>query len=458
MKVIVCGAGQVGWQIARHLAQGRNEVTVVDNQPDLIERIMETLDVTGIVGNASYAEVLRSAGAADADTIIAATASDEVNMVTCQIAHSVFQVERKIARLRSESYLNLVNANIYRRDHLPIDLVVSPEKEVAIQALRQLTSPATFDTEPFLNGEIEMIGLLLEEDCPVLNKPLKQLSEVFSRLRATVVGIRRDDNLFVPSPMDSLMAGDQAYIIVHAADKARCLDIFGKKSKEQSRVLIIGGGNVGLNVARALEQSSARIHCKIIEANRECAENAADGLERTIVLHGDGMDIGILNEANIDNCDAVLAVTDDDKTNLLVGARAKIMNCPLAVCLVNDPSLVNLMEPLGIDAIINPRATTVSSILRHIRSTNVQAIYSIGDAEAEVIEAKILSSSPIAGKAIRDIDWPDGVLVGLIKQGDVIMRPSGDTKVQEGDVVVIFALSKGAEKVGQMVQVGIDFF
>ena len=220
--------------------------------------------------------------------------------------------------------MDLVNANIYRRDHLPIDLVVSPEKEVAAQALRQLTSPATFDTEPFLNGEIEMIGLVLEEDCPVLNKPLKQLSEVFSRLRATVVGIRRDDNLFVPSPMDSLMAGDQAYIIVHAADKMRCLDIFGKKSKEQSRVLIIGGGNVGLNVARALEQSSARIHCKIIEANRECAENAADGLERTIVLHGDGMDIGILNEANIDNCDAVLAVTDDDKTNLLWGRGRRL--------------------------------------------------------------------------------------------------------------------------------------
>lgn len=457
MKVIVCGAGQVGWQIARQLAGGRNDVTVVDNQAHLIERITDALDVAGIVGNASYAEVLERAGARDADMIIAATFSDEVNMVTCQIAHSVFKVERKIARLRSESYLNLVSANVYRRDHLPIDLVVSPEKEVAEQALRQLTSPATFDTEPFAGGEIEMIGLVLQEDCGVLDTPLKQLSELFN-IEATVVGIRREEDLFVPSPMDFMLEGDQVYIIVRAQDKARCLGIFGKQTKEQNRVLIIGGGNVGRGVARALEQSTLRVHCKIIEANRSCAEAAADALERTIVLHGDGMDIGILNEANIEACDAVLAVTDDDKTNLLVAARAKIMDCPLAVALVNDPSLANLMEPLNIDALINPRATTVSSILRHIRSTNVQAIYAIGDSEAEVIEAKILGSSPIAGKAIRDIDWPEGVLVGLVKQGDRVIRPRGDTKLQEGDVAVIFALSEATEKVSQMVQVGIDFF
>ncbi|GHA41467.1 Trk system potassium transport protein TrkA [Amylibacter ulvae] len=458
MKVIICGAGQVGWQIARHLSSEKNDVTVVDNNAELVARATDTLDVSGIAGNASYPDVLTRAGARDADMIIAATFSDEVNMVTCQVAHSVFKIPRKIARLRSQSYLDVIYSDLYQRDHMPIDVVISPEREVAEQALRQLASPSTFDTEPFLGGDAELIGLVLEENCAVLNTPLKQLSELFSTLRATVVGIRRKGVLSVPSSADELYAGDQIYLCTHSDDMARCLEIFGKTNAKQERVLIIGGGNVGLSVAQRLEQSTARIHVKMIEANRACAERAADELERTIVLHGDGLDMELLEEANISNTDAVLAVTDDDKTNLLAAARAKSMGCPMAVSLVNDPTLSNLMKPLNIDAFINPRATTVSSILRHIRHGRVRAVYSIGDAEAEVIEAQILSSSPIAGRDIRDIEWPEGAIIGAIKKGDKVLRPIGGTKVEEGDVVVIFTLASDVPEVERLFQVNIDFF
>ncbi|PIB24769.1 Trk system potassium transport protein TrkA [Amylibacter kogurei] len=458
MKVIICGAGQVGWQIARHLSSEKNDVTVVDNNAELVARATDTLDVSGIAGNASYPDVLTRAGARDADMIIAATFSDEVNMVTCQVAHSVFKIPRKIARLRSQSYLDAIYSDLYQRDHLPIDVVISPEREVAEQALRQLASPSTFDTEPFMNGDAELIGLALEESCAVLNTPLKQLSELFSTLRATVVGIRRKGVLMVPNSSDELYAGDQIYLCTHTDDMARCLEIFGKTSSKQERVLIIGGGNVGLSVAHRLEQSTAKIHVKMIEANRACAERAADELERTIVLHGDGLDMELLEEANIANTDAVLAVTDDDKTNLLAAARAKSMGCPMAVSLVNDPTLSNLMKPLNIDAFINPRATTVSSILRHIRHGRVRAVYSIGDAEAEVIEAQILSSSPIAGREIRDIEWPEGAIIGAIKKGDKVLRPVGGTKVEEGDIVVIFTLASDVPEVERLFQVNIDFF
>ena len=458
MKVIICGAGQVGWQIARHLSGENNDVTVVDFNADLVRRATDTLDVQGIVGFASYPDVLAKAGARDADMIIAATHSDEVNMVTCQVAHSVFSIPRKIARLRSQSYLDAIYADLYRRDHMPIDVVISPEKEVAEAALQRLAAPATFDTESFMGGKAQLLGIVLDDDCPVLNTPLRQLSELFSTLRAIVVGVRRDERLFAPEPGDQLFAGDRIYVFSHTEDLNRTLEIFGKTTRKQERIVIVGGGNVGLAVARALEARTERMRAKIIEKNRPRAEKAADGLERTIVLNGDGMDMDILLEAGIDRADAVLAVTDDDKTNLLVAVRAKQAGCPMAIALVNDPTLMPLMSALDIDAFINPRATTVSSILRHIRHGRVRAIYSIGDAEAEMIEAQVLSTSPLAGKLIRDTEFPEGVLVGAVMKGDKVMKPNGDLRMEEGDVIALFCMAKDVPEVERLLQVSVDFF
>lgn len=458
MKVIICGAGQVGWQIARHLSGEKNDVTVVDSNPDLVRRATDTLDVQGLTGFASYPDVLERAGARDADMIIAATFSDEVNMVTCQVAHSVFAVPRKIARLRARSYRDAIYSDLYRRDHLPIDVVISPEEEVAQAALARIRSPSTFDTESFLSGDAKLMGIQLDGECPVLQTPLKQLSELFSTLRAIVVGIRRAGTLFVPEPGDQLYAGDQIYVFSHTVDAGRTLEIFGKSARLPERVLIIGGGNVGLTVARALESGPERIRVRVIEKSRATAEIAADALERTIVLNGDGLDMDILREAGVDRTDAVLCVTDDDKTNLLASVRAKTAGAALSIALVNDPTLAPLMSPLGIDAYINPRATTVSSILRHIRHGRVRGVYSVGDAEAEVIEAQVLSTSAIAGRQIREIDFPEGVLVGAVQKGGKVVRPSGSTRIEEGDVIVLFALAADVPAVETLLQVSIDFF
>ncbi|TCM84932.1 Trk system potassium transporter TrkA [Rhodovulum steppense] len=458
MKVIICGAGQVGWQIARHLSGEKNDVTIVDLNGDLIRRATDALDVQGIAGHASYPDILERAGARDADMIIAATQSDEVNMVTCQVAHSVFAIPRKIARLRAESYLTAIYSELYRRDHLPIDVVISPEREVAEAALQRIAAPAAFDTEYFLGDQAQLLGIALDADCPVLKTPLRQLTDLFSTLRALVVGIRRDETLFAPEPGDQLFPEDQVYVFSHVEDVNRTLEIFGKSTKKQERVVIIGGGNVGLSVAQALERREDRVRAKVIEKDRARAETAADALERTIVLHGDGLDVSLLEEANVDRADAVLALTDDDKTNLLAAVRAKLSGCPMAICLVNDPALVPLMGPLGIDAYINPRATTVSSILRHVRHGRVRNVYSIGDAEAEVIEAQVLSTSPMAGKRVQDIDFPEGALIGGVMKGDRVIRPKGDTRIEEGDVVAIFALAADVPEVERLLQVSIDFF
>lgn len=458
MKVIICGAGQVGWQIARHLSGERNAVTVVDMNPDLVRRATETLDVQGVTGFSSHPDVLERAGARDADLIIAATYSDEVNMITCQVAHSIFGVPRKIARVRDNSYLDASYADLYRRDHLPIDVLISPEREVADAALQRLAAPATFDTETFMGGRAQLLGVVLTDDCPVLNTPLRQLNELFPTLRAIVVGVRREGRLFAPDPNDQLFAGDSIYVFCPVEDVDRALDIFGKKSRKPERIVIIGGGNVGLAVAVALERQTDRVRCKIVEKDRATAEAAADALSRTIVLHGDGLDIEILMEASIDRADAVLVVTDDDKTNLLAAVRAKQAGCAMAIALVNDPTLTPLMGALNIDAYINPRATTVSSILRHIRHGKVRAIYSIGDGEAEVIEAQVLGTSPLAGRLIREVEFPEGVLVCAVMKGDRVLKPTGDLRIETGNVIALFCIAADVPQVEQLLQVTIDFF
>jgi trk system potassium uptake protein TrkA len=424
----------------------------------LVNRATDTLDVKGVSGFASYPNVLKSAGAEDADMIIAATHSDEVNMVTCQVAHSIFDIPRKIARLRSQSYLDAIYADLYRRDHLPIDVVISPELEVAEAALKRLSSPNAFESETFLNNQAQLLGLHIEDNCPVVNTPLRQLTDLFSTLRVIVVGVRRQGVLFAPNAGDQLFCSDEVYLMCHSSDTIRTLDVFGKSQGEQNRIILIGGGNVGLRIAKSLEDSENRVRAKIIEKNIVTAELAASSLERTIVLHGDGLDSGLLEEANVSKTDTILAVTDDDKTNMLAAVRAKSRGCKKAIALINDPTMSPLMEPLGIDAYINPRSTTVSSILRHIRHGKVKNVYSIGDAEAEVIEAQVMSTSPIAGSRIGEIDFPEGVIVGGILKNGEMVKPSSQSKIEEGDLIAVFVLSKDIPEVERLLQVTIDYF
>jgi trk/ktr system potassium uptake protein len=460
MKIIICGAGQVGGQIARHLAreEGGNHVTVIDLNAALIRRLTDAHDVNGVIGFASHPDVLERAGARDADMVIAATQSDEVNMVVCQVASSIFSVPRKIARLRAPAYLNAIYSDLYQTNHMPIDVVISPEYAVADAVMQRLAAPAAFDIESFLDGKAQLVGIALDTACAVLNTPLRQLSELFSTLRAVVVGVRRGERLFVPEPNDQLYDDDQIYVFTATEDVPRIMEVFGKTHIRVERTLIIGAGNIGLQVAQKLEADSRKIRLKVIEKNRARAEVAADALKRTVVLNGDGLDLDLLEEANVSSMDAVLALTEDDKTNILACVRAKTEGGKLVVALVNDPSLIGLIAPMGIDAYVNPRSTTVSSILRYVRHGRIRAVYSIGDAEAEVIEAQVLGTSALAGKAVRDADLPEASLIGLIQKGDKVIVPKGDTRLVEGDVLTIFAMRDSVAEVERLFQVGLDFF
>lgn len=457
MRIIICGAGQVGWQIARQLSGEGHDVVLIDINERLIQQANDALDVQGVAGHASHPDVLDRAGAHDCDLLIAATASDEVNIVACEVANALFSVPRRIARLRGRGYLLPEYADLYQVDNMSIDVVISPEQEVAQAALARLDAPSTFDTETFMDGRVRLVAMALTRDCPILNTPLRQLDQTFSGLRAVVVGIRRGERFFAPEPGDQLHAGDHAYVVAPQDDVARTLDIFGLPPQRIERVVLIGGGNIGLAVAQALEQRPG-MNVKLIERNRDQAERAAERLHRAVVLHGDGMDPNLMAEAGVPRADAVLTLTEDDRTNILAAIRGRQGGAKMVVALINDPTLLPLASSLGIDAQISPRAVTVSSILRHIRRGLIRDVYSLGDAEAELIEAQILPGSPMAGTAVRDISLPRGALVAAIDKNGVITKPRPDSRLEPGDLVLIFALSGDIPEVERLMQVSADWF
>ena len=456
MRVIVCGAGQVGYQIARHLASESNDVVVIDLSESLISKISETLDVRGVVGYASHPHVLDQADARNADMVIAATHSDEVNMVACQVAHTIFEVPRKIARVRSQAYLQPQWSDMFRRDHMPIDVIISPEIEVARVVLRRLGSPSAFDSAPFLDGRARVVGTRLPDDCPIINTPLRQLTELFPDLRATIVAYVRDGTLRSATGDDQLFSGDDVYFIADEAHVDRTLRLIGQSAESAARVVLVGGGNIGVQVAGELERSGAR--AKLIEIDRARAEAAAEKLERTIVIHGDGLEGEILKEANVAEAQAVVTLTQDDKVNVLCGALAKEMGCPRALALTNSPAFAPLAGRLRIDAFVNPRATTVSTILRHVRRGRIRALYSLRDGEGEVFEAQVLPTSPMAGRRLRDVEMPGGSMVGAVLSGGELKRPQGDLTIEAGDMLVVFALKRDVKKVEDLFRVSLEFF
>ncbi len=457
MKVIICGAGQVGFGIAQQLAEEQNSVTVIDQEPELIQRIGDTLDVKAIVGHGAHPDVLDRAGAREVDMLIAVTFSDEINMVAAQIAHSLFNVPLKVARVRAQSYLDPVWRDLFSRDHMPIDVIISPELEVGKAVLARLANPGAFETISFANQKVKVVGLRLDENCPVVNTPLRQLSELFPDLEATVVGITRDNHTFVPKRSDQMLVGDNIYFVSSTDQVSRTVDIFGHEEKKARRVIIVGGGNIGLFVAQELEKDPT-VKVKIIEANKTRAEFVADKLHRTVVLYGDGLDQNLLHEASVEDAEAIIALTNSDETNILASVIAKREGALQSLCLINNQNYSALMDTLGIDTFIDPRATTVSTILQHVRRGRIKGLHSIEQGAAEVIEAEALETSPLVGKPLRDAKLPDGISIGAVIRGDDVIRPTGDTKIETGDRVVIFAEKEFVHKVEQMFRVSLEYF
>tara|TARA_Y100000816_G_scaffold96779_2_gene67298 strand:- start:2013 stop:3404 length:1392 start_codon:yes stop_codon:yes gene_type:complete len=447
MKVIICGAGKVGTSIARHLVSQKNDVTVVDQSLDLINEIKEKVDLKTINGSASNPSILKKAGADETDMIIAVTLHDEINMVACQMAHTFFKIPRKIARLRSEDFLNPIWRDLYNADNMPIDLIISPELEVAKSIERQLKAPGAYDVVPFLNDEIELLSLPIKENCPLIDTNLNSIHELFQEnlnkekdLRASILGVNRGDNLFIPKKNDTLKNGDFVYILADKNHIKRTMNAFGFDEKPIKKIIIIGGGNIGFNLAKDLENNNSEITTSIIENNNERAKYIADQLNSTLVLNGDGLDQSILDEANIKDADMMLALTNDDETNIIISAVARKNNCE-SLILVNNSEYNKLKDVLGISKVIDPRKITVSKILKHIHRGRIESVYSIGNNQAEMIHAQVLKSSKLLNKNIKDSSLPGGMKIGLMKKLNQIIIPDKNTIFEENDEVLFLCMT-----------------
>ena len=446
MNIIICGAGRVGFTIAKLLSEQGHSITVIDQSSEDIQKINDSLDVKAIVGKGTYPSNLEKANASDADMIIAVTRNDEINMLICQIAYSIFNIQKKIARIRSQDYLNPKFTRVYNKENLPIDVIISPEIEIAKSIQRKLEAPGALDSVPFSDNKIRLLEILIKDNCQLIDYKLNELTKKHPQLDANIIAIIRNGKTFIPKKTDQIKSEDKIYVIINSSQMAETLHAFGHEEKISKKILIIGGGNIGFNLAKNLEESLDSARVKIVEKNKERAEYLANNLNNTIIINGDGLDEEALIEANLGEAETVLALTNDDEDNLMVSVLVekfakdqKEIEDKRTMALINKPNYSLLQSSLKIDDLIDPRMNTVSSILKHIHKGTIENAYTISNGEYEVIEAEIIETSELINKEIKNSNLPDDIRIGAILRNKKVIIPRSDFIFQKNDSVVFIA-------------------
>ena len=429
----------VGFSISKQLQAQGHSVTVIDQSSEDIKKINDTQDVKGIVGRATYPSVLENAGAKDADMIIAVTRNDETNMIVCQIASSLFNISKKIARIRSQEFLEGKWSNLYNKSNIPIDVIISPEREVAKTLYRKLEAPGALDNVPFVKDKVKLLEILIENKCPITNIPLKDLTKKFPEFKAYIFGAERKESFIFFKKNDKMKVGDKVYLVVSTDQINKLLSVFGHDEKVAKKILIIGGGNVGLHLAKLLEATEG-LRIKIIEKDKIRAEQIAGELSSSIVICGDPLDEKILKEANIEEVETVFALTEDDEDNIMACVLAeKHKPSKRTIAIINKHNYNLLQESLKIDDLVDPRMATVSTIMKHVHMGTIDTVYSLLDGQYEFLEAKILESSDLVNKSIKDSNLPEEVRVGAIVRKNKVLMPKSNFVFEKDDIVVILS-------------------
>ena len=440
MNIIICGAGRVGFTIAKQLTEQNHSITIIDQSSEDIQKISDSLDVKAIVGKATMPSVLEKAHNDETDMIIAVTKNDEINMLICQIAYSLFKIPKKIARIRTQDYLNPKFAKIYNKENLPIDVIISPELEIAKSIQRKLEAPGALDNVPFADNKIRLLEILIDEKCPIVNIQLNELTKKFPKLNANILGVVRNEKFIFLKKNDLMKKDDKAYVIINSSQMKETLSAFGHNEKISNKILIIGGGNIGFNLAKNIEQSFDEARIKIIEKDKSRAEFIANELNNTLVINGDGLDEDILTEVNLEEVETVIALTNDDEDNLMVCVLVeKFSKNKRTMALINKPNYSLLQASLKIDDMIDPRMTTVSSILKHVHKGTIETAYTILNGEYEIIEAEIIETSELINKELKNSNLPDGIRIGAVLRKDEIIIPRLSFVFQKKDIVVFLA-------------------
>ena len=454
MKIIIIGAGEVGYHIASRLALENKDVLVVDKNPEAIRRVAETLDVQTITGSGSSPEILLEAGVKEAEIVLAVTNSDEANLVACLVADTLSPSTKKLARIRGADFDEYHHT--FRENSPHIETVINPEIEVVKTIQRLMRVPGAVDMGEFADGRIKFVGVYLTEKDPLAGARLSELPGIVGEKRLLIAAVVRDEEVIIPRGNDRLLAGDLIYFISEEERLLETLSLFDKHTQPIRRVLIIGGGRIGYRLAARLEEQS--IYCKLIERNAQRCAFLSEKLNKTVVLHGDGSDHGLLSEENIADIDVVVTLTNDEETNILSSLLAKRMGAAKAITKISKFSYFPLMNAIGIEQVVSTRLSAINTILQYIRRGKVLSAISLKGEQAEALEVVALETSRIASKPLQQVSFPKGSIVAGIIHNDKIIIPTGESIIEPGDRVIIFAKRKAIDGIEKLLAVKLEYF
>ncbi|MEE8400351.1 MAG: Trk system potassium transporter TrkA [Desulfobacterales bacterium] len=454
MKIVIVGAGEVGFHTASRLAIEDKDVVVIDKDADAIRRVSEAIDVQVITGSGSSPVVLAQAGIKEADMLLAVTDSDETNLVACLVAHVLSPTTKKLARIRAGDFD--AYHDVFRDESPHIDTIINPEAEVVKKIESLMRVPGAVDVGEFEAGRIKFVGIILDEDTQLAGIRLSALATHLGKPSPLIAAIIRDGELIIPRGDDRLLIGDTVYIVSEEDKLADTLAMFSKHADPVRRVLIVGGGRLAYRLAKVLEEKS--IATKLIERNQDRCVSLAERLSKTVVLHGDGSDQSLLSEENVADMDVVVSLTNDEETNILVSLLAKQMGARKTITKITKFSYFPLMSTIGLDLVVSPRLSAINSILQHVRKGKVVSTLAIKGEQAEFMEAVALETSDIVGKPIKDIKFPKGALVTSIIRGEKVIIPSGSSTIEPEDRIIIFTRRQDIDKIEKILAVSLEYF
>jgi len=457
MKIIILGAGQVGGTLAQNLASEENDITVVDTDGELLRNLQDRMDIRTIIGKASYPNILRQAGAEDADMLIAVTNSDEVNMIACQIAFTLFRTPTKIARIRATAYIT--RTGLFNNEALPIDVIISPEQVVTNHIKRLIEHPGALQVLDFAQGKAQLVAVRAYHGGPLVGQEIRYLRQHMPSIDTRVAAIFRRDRAIMPEGSTIIEVDDEVFFIAAKNNIRAVMSELRKLESNYSRIIIAGGGNIGEHLAEAIE---TRYRVKIIDHNPGRCRDLSQALSSTIVLQGSSSDQNLLLEENIEETDVFLAVTNDDEANIMSSMLAKRLGARKVMTIINNPAYVDLVQGGDIDIAISPQQVTIGSLLTHVRRGDMVNVHSLRRGAAEAIEAVAHgdeNSSRVVGKAIGDIDLPEGTTIGAIVRGEKVLIAHDNVIIETDDHVILFLVDKRRIRdVERLFQVGITFF
>jgi len=457
MKIIILGAGEVGGNLAQNLTKEASDITVVDSDADRLRELQDRFDIRTVRGHASHPDVMRQAGAEDADMLIAVTNSDEVNMVACQVAYSVFHTPTKIARIRSTGYLE--HSSIFRNEAMPVDFIVNPEKIVTDDIQRLIDNPGALQVMDFASGQVQLVGIKAYYGGPLVDQELKYLRQHMPTVDTRVAAIFRQNRPIMPEGNTVIEADDEVFFIAAANDIQAVMSEMRRTERPNRRIIIAGGGHIGQGLARALEH---KYGVRVIERSRQRCYELSETLDRAIVLAGDASDRELLLEENIEDTDVFCAVTNDDEANIMSSMLAKSLGAKKVITLINNPAYVDLIEGSDIDIAISPQQATLGSILTHIRRGDVVRVHSLRRGAAEAMEAIAhgdSNNSKVVGRQLQEIDLPRGTTIGAIVRGNDVIIAHDDVVVQNDDHLILFMVDKSlVSDVEKLFQAPFSFF